>query len=73
MILAGSFWMLRRIERTSVTSSARSVMTLSDSWRFKLSLMEATVYAHRRASFTNANDGPISPFTRKPITSFLSD
>jgi hypothetical protein len=33
----------------------------------KVRLMEASGQAPRRASFTNASDGAVSPFTGKPV------
>lgn len=47
------------------TASPGTSYTLPDG--SKVRLMEPTVQAPRRASFTNANDGYINPFTGKPV------
>jgi hypothetical protein len=47
------------------TASPGSSYTLPDG--SKVRLMEPTVQAPRRASFTNADDGYINPFTGKPV------
>ena len=47
------------------TASPGTSYTLPDG--SKVRLMEPTVQAPRRASFTNGNDGYIDPFTGKPV------
>ena len=49
---------------TFSTDSPGTGYVLPDGSRVRV--MDATKYASQRASFTNANDGPVSPFTGKP-------